>query len=233
MNGYIKLHRKLLENPLMKKPAWAWLWVVLLLMANHKDEEFIFNGEVVKLKSGQFLTGRKQLSIKSGLPESTIEDILRFLESRQQIRQQKTSKHRIITIVKWGEYQSREKDFKKSDNNPTTIRQQADTYKNDKNDKNILANENSQGEFNSQDYIKKMLEDKNKHIQLIAKYFISKGLVFPSKIPIQSHIRRWVKDARVIVEYPQEQVNKTFAYVLKEFPDVWNLSTIRKFISKQ
>ena len=99
---------------------------------------------------------------------------------------------------------------------------------------NIIHSEtSSQDEFSSEEYIKGMLENKNKHIQLIAKYFISKGLVFPSKIAIQSDIRRWVKDARVIVEYPQEQVNKTFSYVLKEFPDVWNLSTIRKFISKQ
>ena len=98
---------------------------------------------------------------------------------------------------------------------------------------NILANENSQEEFNSKSYIEKMLENKNKHIQLIAKYFISKGLVFPSQFAVRKEIERWVKDARVIVEYPQEQVNKTFAYVLKEFPDVWNLSTIRKFISKQ
>jgi len=154
MNGYIKLHRKLLENPLMKKPTWAWLWVVLLLKTNHEDNTFIFNGETITIKRGQFLTGRKQLSRDSGIPETTIEDILNFLESQQQIRQQKCNKHRIITIIKWGEYQSKEKDYNNSDNKATTKRQQSDTNKNDKNDKNI--NNSDKSPISKKDLLKSM-----------------------------------------------------------------------------
>lgn len=137
-NGWIKLHRKLLENPIMKRPLWAWLWVVLLLKANHKETKMIWNNNIIIVKEGQFITGRKELSKTSGIPESTIENILKYLENSSQIRQQKTTKYRLITIVNW-------KDYQKPDNKPTTSRQQADTNKNDNNEKN--DKKNIYGEF--------------------------------------------------------------------------------------
>lgn len=132
--GWIMLHRKILENPISSKPAWAWLWVVLLLLANHdENEDFIWNGELKPLKKGQFITGRKKLSNITGIAETTIEDILRFLERQQNIRQQKTTKYRLITILNWEKYQ---KSDTKSDNKATTKRQQSDTNNNDNNDNN-------------------------------------------------------------------------------------------------
>ena len=119
-NGWIKLHRKILNNPISAKPTWVWLWITLLLLANHEsDHEFIWNGANVKLKKGQFVTGRKKLKEITGIPETTIEDILKYLETRHQIRQQKTSKYRLITILKWEDYQNPDI---KSDNRATTER---------------------------------------------------------------------------------------------------------------
>jgi len=131
--GWIKLHRKLLDNPVCKKPTYAWLWVYLLLKANHKPSKFMWNGEVIIIKDGQLLIGRKKLSIETGIPESTIEDILKMLEKQQQIRQQKTTKFRVITILNWHTHQ---KDDIKSNNKATTKQQQSDTYKNEKNEEN-------------------------------------------------------------------------------------------------
>ncbi len=88
------------------------------------------NGKIILIKEGQLLTGRKQLSEATGIAESTIEDILRVFETEEQIRQQKTTKYRLITIVNW-------KDYQESDSKPTAARQQADTNKNEKNEKNI------------------------------------------------------------------------------------------------
>ena len=105
-NGWIKLHRKLLSNPIMKRPSWAWLWVVLLLKANHNEKKMIWNDNIVIVKEGQFITGRKELSKETGIPETTIERILDFLETGHQIGQQKKNKFRLITIVNWKEYQT-------------------------------------------------------------------------------------------------------------------------------
>lgn len=130
----------------MKKPTWAWLWVVLLLKANHKEEKMIWNNNIIIIKEGQFITGRKELSKASGIPESTLEDILKYLENQHQIEQQKTTKYRLITIVNWKDYQ---KPDIKSDNKATTKQQQADTNKNDNNVKN--EKKDSISEINSED----------------------------------------------------------------------------------
>lgn len=115
--GWIKLHRQLLDNPISKKPAWSWLWVVLLLKVNHENKKTIWNGKDTEIKSGQFITGRKILSEETGIPETTIERILKYLENGHQIGQQKYNKYRLITILKWKEYQSVDI---KSDNKRTT-----------------------------------------------------------------------------------------------------------------
>jgi hypothetical protein len=142
-NGWIKLHRKLLDNPLKNKPAWAWLWIVLLLLANHDEKDsFIWNNKKINLEQGQFITGRKKLNEITGIPETTIERILNYLESEHQIGQQKTKKYRLITIVKWKDYQ---KSDNKSDNRRTTDGQQTDTFKNVKKDKNDKKENTSEG----------------------------------------------------------------------------------------
>lgn len=140
-NGWIKLHRTILDSPLISKPNYFLLWVTLLLRANHKKIKMIWNNEIIVIHEGQVLTGRNELSKLTQIPETTIEDILNFLEKEGNIRQQKTTKYRVITILNWKTYQN-------SDNKATTKRQQSDTNKNDKNDKNdknIPSEPSSQG----------------------------------------------------------------------------------------
>lgn len=129
-SGWVKLHRKLLFNPIARKPEYMSLWIHLLLLANHKNGyRFIFNNRENILNAGQILTGRKKLSKLTGIKETQIENILNYLEKSHQIGQQKTTKNRVITILNWKSYQE-------SDNKVTTKRQQSDTYKNIKNIKN-------------------------------------------------------------------------------------------------
>ena len=104
-NGWIKLHRKLLDNPICKKPEWAWTWIVLLLLANHEDNSFIFNGTKITVSRGQFITGRLELSKITRVKPTTLERILNYLESEHQIGQQKTNKYRLITVLKYNDYQ--------------------------------------------------------------------------------------------------------------------------------
>jgi len=141
--GWIKLHRKWLENPIAQKPYYGHLWITLLLKAAYKQSEFIWNNDKHLLKPGQLMTGRKKLSEQTGIPESTVERILTYLENEQQIEQQKTNKFRIITIRNWEKYQSFGKANNKVDDKRTANGQQVDTYKNVKNDKNNRYRPNS------------------------------------------------------------------------------------------
>ena len=77
----------------------------------------MWNGEIISVKAGQLITGRKELSEQTGIPESTIERILEMFKNEHQIEQQKTTKFRLITILKWNEHQ---KTDSKMDNKRTT-----------------------------------------------------------------------------------------------------------------
>lgn len=135
--GFVLLHRKLLENPIIEKPAYLSLWITLLLLANHEEKTFIFNKESHTLTRGQLITGRSKLAKLTGIPASTIEDILKYLENSLQIRQQSNSRFRVITILNYDKYQ-------KPDRKATASRQPADTNNNDNNENKIIRESTKQ-----------------------------------------------------------------------------------------
>jgi len=118
-NGWVKLHRKLLDNPIARRPLYCHLWVHLLLRASHKETFFIWNGQRRTLRPGQILTSRSQLSRDSNISASTVEKILTYLEAEQQIEQHMTNKFRVITVKNWVSYQSGNHDVTQCDSSVT------------------------------------------------------------------------------------------------------------------
>lgn len=138
MQGWVKIHRQLKDKAYYKDSEFIHLWLHLLLCANHDNGEFLNGYEIVKLKKGQFITGRKKLSLETGISESKIERILKVFESEQQIEQQTNSRNRLISIVSWDKFQQSEQ---QKDSKWTASGQQVNTNnneKNNKNEKNIL-----------------------------------------------------------------------------------------------
>lgn len=129
--GYIKIFRKLKNKGFYKKSKYIHLWLHLILKANYEEKEIMWNGKIIKLKPGQFITGRLQLSQETGIKSSTTRDILRFFEKQHQIRQQTTNKFTIVTIVNWHQYQI--KPDNKTDNKGSNPQQPPDTAYKDKN----------------------------------------------------------------------------------------------------
>lgn len=127
MKGWISIHRKITEKGWWNKSDYVHLWVHLLLSANHKEKEFLWNGETIKVKRGQLITGRKTLSKETGIQESKIERILKVFKTEQQIEQQTNNKYRLITILNYSSYQKRTAER-------TTNEQQMNTNNNDNND---------------------------------------------------------------------------------------------------
>ena len=139
--GWISIHRTLLDDPIISKPNYLSVWVVLLLLANHEEHTFIWDNKKQICKRGQVLTGRKKLAQQTGVKETTLENILKYLENEQQIGQQKTTKFRLITIKNYDKYQDkRHQNGQQSDNRVTTNGQQSDTINNDNNYNNENKN---------------------------------------------------------------------------------------------
>lgn len=100
-NGWIKLHRSMLD--------WEWytdinvcrLFTHMLLKANHKDK----NWRGILIKRGQTLTSLNTLESETGLSKSQIRTAIKKLISTQEIAQQSHSQHTVFTIKNYDSYQ--------------------------------------------------------------------------------------------------------------------------------
>lgn len=102
MEGWIKLHRKILD--------WEWytdapvriLFEHLLLTANYEDKRW----KGITIKRGQKVTSRQHLAEETGLTEQQVRTALAKLKSTQNITSKTTNKYTLITIENYELYQS-------------------------------------------------------------------------------------------------------------------------------
>lgn len=107
-NGYIALHRKLLDNPIVCKDAdHLAIWVWLLLKASWKESDVLFNGKRITLKPGELPPiSRRTIAKDLGISDSKVQRVLKFFESEHQIEQRMNHQSRLISIVSWDKYQN-------------------------------------------------------------------------------------------------------------------------------
>ena len=176
MEGWIKVHRKILDNPVISKDAdYLAVWIYLLLNATHKEIPAMFKGKKILLIPGQLITGRKSISDDLSISESKIYRILNDFKSEQQIEQQTSNKNSLITILKWNEYQNNEQQNEQQMNNKRTAsEQQVNTNKNERN-KEYINNNNINNFINSDENFEKN-EEEEKESELLKKEMNDKVL---------------------------------------------------------
>lgn len=138
--GWIKLHRKIWDNPIVTKdPEHLAVWVWLLTNASHKPHPAMFNGEKITLEAGQLITGRKQIATATGVSESKVKRILSLFKSDQQIDQQTNGHGSLISIVRWVEYQKSDQQNDQpmanqwpTSDQPVTTKQECKNVKNER-----------------------------------------------------------------------------------------------------
>ena len=166
LNGFIKLHRKVLDNPVVCKDAdHLAVWIYLLCMAVWDETEVMFHGKAISLQPGQLTTGRKEIAVKLNISESKVQRILKSFEIEHQIEQRTDRQCRLITIVSCDSYQfSEQRNEQRVNNDRTTSEQRVNTkeeYKNIRNkeyhhsnngmDSNITGNNGDQGPYSYYD----------------------------------------------------------------------------------
>lgn len=106
MEGWISIHRKILDNPIVCKDSETFaIWLYLLLSATHKEIPAVFKGKKITLKKGQLITGILSISKKLKINKDKIQRTLKCFEVDKQIEQQTSNKNRLITILNWKQYQ--------------------------------------------------------------------------------------------------------------------------------
>jgi len=102
MNGWIKLHRKILNWEWADDPHTLALWIHILASANHTARKW----RGISIQPGQLITGRKALAEKTGLSERQVRTCLKRLEDSGNLTSQPTNRFTRITVVNWELYQS-------------------------------------------------------------------------------------------------------------------------------
>jgi len=140
--GWIKLYRRLQDSEIWvgEKFTRGQAWVDMLLMANHKDKTIFIRGNEIRVKRGQIARAERTISEKWGWSRDKLRRFFTWLETRQQITQQKSKLLSIVTIVNYEEYQQNDTTDKTTEKPQT--RPQKNLNKNEKNEKNEKKKEN-------------------------------------------------------------------------------------------
>jgi hydroxymethylpyrimidine pyrophosphatase-like HAD family hydrolase len=129
--GWIKLHRTLIDHPRFTDGDWTKLWVFLLSRATHSELKRVFDGVVITVKAGQLITSRDAISKSCDIDRNKVERLLKTLKSEQQIEQLTCSTCRLITIINWDKYQKGEQQNEQRESNERAAsEQQVSTHKN-------------------------------------------------------------------------------------------------------
>lgn len=112
MQGWIKIHRSLLEWEWIQNANVLQVFMFCLLKANYKDTSW--QGHLIK--RGQFITGRRKLAEETQLSEKAVRNALKKLEKTGEISVQKTNSFSLITVNNFDLYQENEGQQKASNN---------------------------------------------------------------------------------------------------------------------
>lgn len=119
-DGWVKIHRKIWENPWMRNLNYLAVWVWLLTHAEYRDEgagSVIWEGKRYVLKKGELSCGLYQISEDTGVSKSSVERALKVFSDEGQIEKRAGNKFTLVLVKNWERYQStRETDGKQMGN---------------------------------------------------------------------------------------------------------------------
>jgi len=136
MKGWIKLHRRILDNGILQDAELFRMFVWCILKANHTEKNFLD----IKLSKGSFATGRISGSEELFMKPSSFYSKLKRLEKQDFIELQSTNTYTVVTIKNYSNYQIEEtkEKIENIDKRKTAFKEQVKDYINEV-PKNILT----------------------------------------------------------------------------------------------
>ena len=106
-SNWIKLNRKIWDNFIwnFEEPKYAMAWIDLLLMANYADKKILFDGKVMVVKRGSFITSIAKLSERWSMNKRTVKRFLDMLQSDNMITYECSNKCTAIFISNYNAFQ--------------------------------------------------------------------------------------------------------------------------------
>ena len=105
--GWIKLNRSIQDSFIWNfdKPQYGLAWVDMLMLANYKDKQILFNGKLQTIKRGSFVTSTVKLAERWHMNRRTVKAFLDVLQSDGMITYECTRHCTTVSIVNYLKYQ--------------------------------------------------------------------------------------------------------------------------------
>ena len=172
MEGFINLHRTLLDSMIFSSQTGLKIWIWLLLKASYRKRYVslkIGKGETtVTIERGQLLFGRYKAEEELCIDGSTIYKWIKKLEENEMILVQSNNQYSIITICNYDTYQGENTNEEQPSNNQVTTKEQQSNSR-------VTAEEQQSNTYNNINNIKKVNKDNNINKETVEK----QKLVFP------------------------------------------------------
>lgn len=165
MNGFVLLHRKMVD--------WEWytdinvkaLFIHLILMANHSEQKW--RGQVVK--RGELVTSIGNLAVKNGMTVMQVRTALKKLQKTGDVTIKTTSKNTVIMVVKYDFYQAEQQTNNTQNNNQVTIEKQSSN--------NQITTNNNDNNVNNDNKVLKKYAQSDERSTPIASIILKDGTV--------------------------------------------------------
>lgn len=103
--GFVKLHRKIRDNPIFWKPNYLAVFMYILLEMEFQPCKKAFRGDLIDLQAGEGLIFQKEIADKFGISLGTISNIIKKLISETIIETYTSNKYTIVRLINWQAYQ--------------------------------------------------------------------------------------------------------------------------------
>jgi hypothetical protein len=151
MEGWIKLHRKIISHWIFKNPYYLKAWTLMLINVNYDDKKILINGQLIECKRGQSLLSIDSWVVLFGISKingnwtyQKVRTFFELLEKDKMICKENIVKTTRITICNYETYQEQQQPNNKiittkeqPNNNQITTTKERKEVKESKEVKNI------------------------------------------------------------------------------------------------
>ncbi|PQD39836.1 hypothetical protein [Enterococcus durans] len=194
--GWIALHRNIRDHWVYQEKrvfSKYEAWLDLLMDANHQNNKFLFDGQLIEVNRGEFITSVRQLCERWGWSNTKVNRFLKMLEDDQMLIRKSDSKKTVITIVNYDFYQryeSKETTQKRQQNDAEAS--QKHTNNNDKTMNNNVNNNNPRNSQKTREYAD---DDPNKKLAILLLKLIRKNQNIK-----EPNLDKWANTIRLTIE---------------------------------
>ena len=172
--GWISLHRKILDNPILSRGrtySRFEAFIYMLLKANHKENKCVIGNQLIQVKTGSFITSQKKLMQEFNWGSTKLRAFIKLLENDKMIKIKSSTYATMITIINYSSYQNMQTENKlQTKNNQTDTKLQSKTNNND----TIMFNKDNKEirESNFRDLVGKLFIElfPNKEIAILEEF---------------------------------------------------------------